>query len=222
MKLLLDFLPIVLFFATFKYAEANKAWAADFATRHFGALVSGGVVGVGEAPVLLATLVVIAATLAQVALLKLQRRKIDTMLWVSLALVVVLGGLTVWFHNETFIKWKPSLLYWAMGLALLLAPLLAGRNLLRVLLGAQMELPDAIWSRLNLAWIVFFALMGALNLWVAYSFPTDIWVNFKLFGVLGLMLAFMVAQGFYLHKHMPQLPPAEADSDAQITDRKRS
>ena len=109
-----------------------------------------------------------------------------------------------------------------MALALLLAPLLAGRNLLRVLLGPQIELPDAIWSRLNIAWVAFFTLMGALNLWVAYSFPTDIWVNFKLFGVLGLMLAFMVAQGFYLHKHMPQLPPAEADSDAQITDRKRS
>ena len=204
MKLLLDFLPIVLFFATFKYAEANKAWAADFATRHFGALVSGGVVGVGEAPVLLATLVVIVATLAQVLLLKLQRRKVDTMLWVSLALVVVLGGLTVWFHNETFIKWKPSLLYWAMALALLLAPLLAGRNLLRVLLGPQIELPDAIWSRLNIAWVAFFTLMGALNLWVAYSFDTDTWVNFKLFGGMGLMLVFVIAQALYLSRHMQE------------------
>jgi intracellular septation protein len=95
MKLLFDFLPVILFFGTFKYAEAHKAWAADFATRHLGLMVSGGKVGPGEAPVLLATVVVIAATLAQVAWLKLRGRKVDTMLWVSLTLVAVLGGLTV-------------------------------------------------------------------------------------------------------------------------------
>ena len=105
MKLLLDFLPLILFFGTFKYAEGNKAWASDFASEHLGGLVSGGVVGPNEAPVLLATLVVIAATLAQVVYLKIRGRAVGLMLWVSLGLVVTLGGLTVWFHNETFIKW---------------------------------------------------------------------------------------------------------------------
>ena len=202
MKLLLDFLPILLFFGTFRYAEAHKAWAAAFASQHLGFIVAGGVVGPEEAPVLLATVVVIGATLAQVTWLKLAGRKVDLMLWISLALVVVLGGLTVWFHSETFIKWKPSVLYWAMGSALWVSQAVFGKNLLRTLLGQQIQLPSAIWHRLNFAWIAFFAAMGLLNLWVAYSFTTSTWVNFKLFGGLGLMLAFTVAQGLYLSRYL--------------------
>ena len=213
MKLLFDFLPIILFFGTFKYAEAEKAWAADFATRHLGFMVSGGKVGLGEAPVLLATVVVIAATLAQVAWLKLRRRKVDTMLWVSLALVVVLGGLTIWFHSETFIKWKPSALYWAMGLCFWLSPLLFNRNLLKVLLGEQLQLPGKVWHRLNFAWVAFFGLMGFLNIWVAYSFSTVTWVNFKLFGGMGLMLLFMLAQGLWISRY---LEPDAADKPTSL------
>jgi intracellular septation protein len=209
MKLLADFLPIILFFAAFKYADGNKEWAAAFAAEHFGFLVSGGKVGPGEAPVLLATVVVIAATLVQVLVLKLRGRKVDTMLWVSLVLVVVLGGLTIWFHSETFIKWKPTLLYWVMAGAFALGPLLFGKNLLRLLLGAQLQLPDPVWRRLNWAWVAFFAVMGSLNLWVAYTFSTNIWVNFKLFGSVGLMLLFTLAQGLYLSRHLPDEPPAK-------------
>jgi intracellular septation protein len=209
LKLLADFLPIILFFAAFKYAGSDKDAAAAFASEHFGFLVSGGTVGPGEAPVLLATVVVIVATLAQVLVMKLRCKKIDTMLWVSLVLVVVLGGLTIWFHSETFIKWKPTLLYWVMGGAFLLGPLLFGKNLLRLLMGAQLELPDPVWQRLNWAWVIFFTVMGALNLWVAYTFSTDTWVNFKLFGSIGLMLVFTVAQGFYLSRHLPEEPAAK-------------
>lgn len=202
MKLLFDFLPIILFFAAFKYSEANKAWASDFATAQLGFLVSGGKVGPEEAPVLLATIVVIVATLAQVLLLKLRRRKVDTMLWVSLVLVVVLGGLTVYFHSDTFIKWKPSVLYWAMGLSFWLSPLLFGKNLLKTLLGEQFDLPAKLWHRLNFAWIAFFGMMGFLNIWVAYTFSLGTWVNFKLFGALGLMLVFTIAQGLYLGRYV--------------------
>jgi intracellular septation protein len=215
MKLLFDFLPIILFFVAFKYAEGHRDWAADFATSQFGFLVAGGVVGTGEAPVLLATVVVIIATLAQVAWLKLRGRRVDTMLWVSLVLVVVLGGATIYFHSETFIKWKPSALYWAMGLSFWLSPLLFGKNLLRVLMGEQLQLPERVWHRLNFAWIAFFAMMGLLNLWVAYSFSTDTWVNFKLFGGIGLMLLFTVAQGLFLQRYLkddevaPAKPPAD-------------
>lgn len=201
MKLLFDFLPILLFFGTFRYAEAHKVWAAAFASQHLGFIVAGGVVGPEEAE-MLATVVVILATLAQVAWLKSAGRKVDLMLWISLALVVVLGGLTVWFHSETFIKWKPSVLYWAMGTALWVSQAVFGKNLLRTLLGQQIQLPAAIWHRLNFAWIAFFAAMGLLNLWVAYSFTTSTWVNFKLFGGLGLMLAFTVAQGLYLSRYL--------------------
>ena len=209
MKLLFDFLPIILFFVAYKVAGSNPDAAAAFASEHFGFLVSGGVVAAAEAPVLLATMVVIVATLAQVLLLKLRGRKVDAMLWVSLVLVVVLGGLTLWFHSETFIKWKPTLLYWVMAAAFALGPLLFGKNLLRVLLGEQLVLPEAIWRRLNWAWVAFFALMGVLNLWVAYTFATDTWVNFKLFGGIGLMLVFTLAQGLYLSRHLPDEPAAK-------------
>lgn len=216
MKLLFDFLPIALFFAVFKYAESHREAAAAFATSQLGFMVSGGTVGPTEAPVLLATVVVIIATLAQVIWLKLRGRRVDAMLWVSLGLVAVLGGATIYFHNETFIKWKPSVLYWAMGLSLWLSPLLFGRNLLRMLLGEQMELPDRVWHRLNFAWVAFFALMGLLNLWVAYHFSTDAWVNFKLFGGLGLMLLFTLAQGLYLSRHLKndEAPASKAPADS--------
>ena len=213
MKILFDFLPILLFFVTFKYADAHKDWAAAYATQHLGFAVAGGKVGIQEAPVLLATVVVVLATMAQVAWLKARGRKVDMMLWVSLVLVVVLGGLTVWLHSDTFIKWKPTLLYWAMGAALWAGAALFGRNLLRALMGEQLKLPDPVWQRLNLAWIVFFSVMGALNLWIAYTFSTDTWVNFKLFGSLGLMLLFTLAQGFYLSRHLQDEP---ADSGTSL------
>ena len=203
MKLLFDFLPIILFFATFKYAEGHADWAQSFATEHLGAIVAGGQVGAQVAPVLLATVVVIAAMLAQVTWLAARKQRIDTMLWVSLGLVVVLGGATVWLQSETFIKWKPTGLYWIMGLSLGLSQWLFGKNLLRALMGAQMELPERIWVRLNLAWVAFFGVMGALNLWVAYSFSTATWVNFKLFGGIGLMLLFVLAQGLVLSRYLP-------------------
>jgi intracellular septation protein len=212
MKLLLDFLPILLFFITFRFAEGRKEWAAQFATEHFGGLVSGGVVGPGEAPVLLATVVVIAATLAQVAMLKVRGRKVDLMLWVSLGLVTVLGGATIWFHSETFIKWKPSVLYWVMGLAFWISQVFFGRNLLQVLMGEQLVLPTQVWRRLSVAWIAFFTFMGILNLYVAYSFDTATWVNFKLFGGIGLMLLFTLAQGLYLSRYIQDdAAPGPAD-----------
>ena len=203
MKLLLDFLPILLFFGAFKYAEGHKDWAAAFATEHLGFMVAGGQVGPAEAPVLLATVVVVLATLAQVVWLKARGKKVDLMLWISLALVTVLGGLTVWLHSETFIKWKPTGLYWAMGLSFLISQYVLGRNLLKLMLGEQLQLPEAVWARLSLAWVVFFAAMGLLNLWVAFNFSTDAWVNFKLFGGIGLMLLFTVGQGLYIGKHLP-------------------
>lgn len=211
MKLLLDFLPIALFFGMFKYAEGQPDWAAATATEWLGFMVAGGVVGPSEAPVLLATVVVIAATLLQIAYLMSRGQKVDTMLWVSLGLVTLLGGATIYFHSEAFIKWKPTVLYWVMGGALLVGQLL-GKNGIRALMGQQMRLPEAIWSRVNLAWVAFFTVMGFLNIWVAYSFSTSTWVNFKLFGGIGLMLAFVLAQALVLGKY---LQPEQADSQQE-------
>jgi intracellular septation protein len=209
MKFLLDFLPIILFFGTFKLADAHADAAARFATDHLGFAVSGGVVGPAEAAVLLATIVVIAATLLQITVLLLMRRKVDTMLWVTFALVTVLGGATVWFHNPTFIKWKPSALYWAMAVGFWVSQTLFGKNVLKSLVGEQLELPDAIWRRLNLAWIGFFILMGIANLYVAYNYSTSTWASFKVFGLTGLMLVFMLAQGAWVARHVENEPAPE-------------
>lgn len=206
MKFLLDFLPIILFFGTAKYAESHADWAARFATDHFGFIVSGGVVGTEEAPALLATVVVIIATTLQIGYLLARGRKVDLMLWMTFVLAVVLGGATIWFHNPTFIKWKPSVLYWAMGLAFWASQALFHKNLLQTLIGEQLELAPSVWQRLNFAWIAFFALMGLLNLYVAYSFSTSTWFTFKAFGVTGLMLLFTLAQGVYLARHIKSEP----------------
>ena len=204
MKILLDFLPLILFFGTFKYAEGNADWAARFATEHFSFIVSGGVVGTEEAPVLLATVVVIIATTAQIAILLARGKKIDLMLWITFVLVVVLGGATIWFHNATFIKWKPSVLYWAMGAAFWISQTFFRKNLLQTLIGEQLELPAQVWQRLNVAWIAFFAMMGLLNLYVAYNFSTSAWASFKAFGATALMLIFTVGQGLYLSRNVKE------------------
>ena len=220
MKILLDFLPLILFFGMFKYAEGHADWAARFASDHFGFFVSGGVVGTEEAPVLLATLVVIVATTAQIGYLLARRHKIDLMLWITFVLVVVLGGATVWFHNATFIKWKPSVLYWAMGLSFWISQTFFRKNLLQTLIGEQLELAALVWQRLNFAWIAFFAAMGLLNLYVAYNYSTSTWASFKAFGATGLMIVFMIGQGFYLNRHIqPETSPVAAPIDAPDPER---
>ena len=124
------------------------------------------------------------------------------MLWASLAIIAVFGGATLLLQNETFIKWKPTVLYWLFGAVLAGSSLIFRRNLIRKLMEEQVSLPDRVWGQLNASWIGFFALMGAANLIVAFNFPTDTWVNFKLFGGMGLMLAFVVAQSLLLAKYI--------------------
>jgi intracellular septation protein len=170
-KFLFDLFPVVLFFVAFKIAG-----------------------------IYVATAVAIAATFAQVGWLKLKKRKIEPMLWASLAIIVVFGGATLALQDETFIKWKPTVLYWLFA-AVLGGAALAHRNLIRSMLSQHIQLPDPVWSRLNLAWIGFFTLMGVLNLYVAYNFSTDLWVNFKLFGGMGLMLLFVFAQALVLGRY---------------------
>lgn len=210
MKLLLDFLPLILFFATFKYAESNADWAAAFGSEHLGFMVSGGLIGPKEAPVLLATVMVMAATLIQALVLKLRGKKIDLMLWISLGLVVVLGGATLWFHNATFIKWKPTGLYWVGALAFFISQQFFDKNLPKAMLGKELELPEPVWRQLNVAWIVFFALLGVANLYVAYNFSDGAWANFKVFGVTGLILLFTLAQGLYISRFLSD-PEGDAE-----------
>jgi len=204
MKLLFDLFPVILFFLVFKIAGANPEAAQDVGNMYLSALVSGGEVILSQAPILLATAVTILATFAQIGWLLMRRQRVDTMLWVSLVIIVFFGGATIYFHDEQFIKLKPTVLYWCFSLALLVSPILFGKNLMRSMMGKQLNLPDPVWTRLNLAWGLFFAGMGAVNLYVAFSFPLAFWVNFKLFGFLGLMIVFIIAQSIYLGRYLKE------------------
>jgi intracellular septation protein len=170
--MLFDIFPVILFFVAFKVFD-----------------------------IYVATAVAIGATFAQIGWLLFRKRKVDTMLWVSLAVISVFGGATLLFANETFIKWKPTVLYWLFGSVLGVAALAFRKNLVRAMMEKQVSLPDDIWTRLLASWIGFFAFMGVLNLYVAYNFSTDAWVNFKLFGGIGLMLVFVLLQALMLAKH---------------------
>jgi intracellular septation protein len=177
MKFLFDLFPVIVFFAAFKLAD-----------------------------IYVATATAIVATFLQVAWLKLRRKPIEPMLWASLGLIVVFGGATLLLRDETFIKWKPTVLYWLFGVVLACSELFFRRNLIRSMLGAQMHLPDPVWMKLNWSWVAFFAFMGTANLYVAFRFPTDLWVNFKLFGGMGLMLLFVLGQAIFLARYIEDGP----------------
>lgn len=204
MKLLFDLLPVILFFAAFKLAGSQPEASLALAQSWLGPLMQGGQVPADQAPIMLATAVAIIASLIQVGWQLARKKKVDAMLWISLAVIVVFGGATIWLHDETFIKWKPSILYWLFGTILLGGRLIGGRNLLRSVLGEQLVLPEAIWERLLWIWIAFFVVIGAVNLAVAFTVPTATWVNFKLFGLMGLTFAFTIGIGIWLSRHMKE------------------
>ncbi|WP_153116366.1 septation protein A [Rhodocyclus tenuis] len=177
MKLLFDLFPVLLFFIAFKMAD-----------------------------IYVATTVAIVATIGQIAWVWLRHRRVEPMQWVSLVIVGVFGGMTLALHDETFIKWKPTILYWVFAVALFASARFFGKNLIQKMLSEQMQLPEHVWARLNLSWIGFFVFMGIANLLVAFNFSTDDWVNFKLFGGMGLMLVFVVVQGLLLSKYIEEKP----------------
>ena len=173
MKILFDIFPVLLFFVVFKLFGVFPATASA-----------------------------IAATIAQVAWVKWRHGKVDTTLWVSLGIIVIFGGATLLFHNENFIKLKPTALYWFFAIAILFSRAFMGKNLMRMLLQEKIELPENIWQYLNYAWSIFFSVLGCINLYVAFNFSMEIWVDFKLFGTSGMMLGFIVLQAALLSKYV--------------------
>ena len=169
MKILADLFPVILFFIAYQLFD-----------------------------IYIATQVAIAAAAVQVVYNRLRYGKVETMHWVTLGLLVLFGGLTLALRDPTFIKWKPTVVNWLFAAAFLLSQLFMKRSLLRRMMDHAVNMPDTAWLRLNTAWVAFFAAMGVLNLYIAYNFSEAVWVNFKLFGFLGLTLVFMLAQGFYL------------------------
>lgn len=191
MQFLLEYAPIILFFAAYKLKD-----------------------------IYFATGVAIAASVVAIAYAWFSTRKVSTMQWLSLAIIVVFGGATLLLHDETFIKWKPSALYGTFALVLLFGKLIFKRDWIRVLFQqAQINAPDALWSRINWAWIAFFIAMATLNGYVATHFSLDTWVNFKVWWAMGLFLVFTLANVAVLAKHMPADPakaaPASKSDDTR-------
>lgn len=191
MKFLFDLLPVIAFFAVYQIPEDSQV-GIEYAT--------------GAA---------IIVSLFQVIYLWLRHRRVERMYSITFVLLLVLGGATLLFHDERFIKWKPTLVNWAFALVFFGSTLFGDKCLIERMMNSQITLPQQIWRQLNHAWTVFFVAIGAVNLYVAYHFATNIWVNFKLFGVLGLTLLFALAQGWYLVRHAQ---PAEADENKGETD----
>lgn len=175
MKQLFEFFPIILFFIAFKVYD-----------------------------IYVATAVVIVATICQVAYNWFRHRKVETMQWVTLGLILVFGGATIYLQDEQFIKWKLSIIEWLFGIAFLGSQFIGKKPFIERMMSASLSLPDYVWRRLNFLWAMFFISVGFINLYVMFNFNTDDWVNFKTFGVPGLMLVFIVVQMAYLYKYIPE------------------
>lgn len=207
MKFLFDLFPLLAFFVAYKLAGHDETAAHALVQQYLSGLISGGSIKADQAPLMIATLVGIVATALQVGYLLARKRKVDGMLWLSLVIFVVFGGSSIYFHNDNFIKWKPTLIYWLSGLALLVGHVFFKKNLIRKTMESQVKLPDDIWQKLLFAWLLFFAALGALNLFVAfvyYAGDTSSWVSFKAFGATGIFFVFIVCQTIFLAKHMKE------------------
>jgi intracellular septation protein len=207
MKFLFDLFPVILFFIAYRLGVSHEQAAHALALQYMGGLVAGGTLTPEQAPIMVATAVGVIATVLQIGYLLVRGRKVDGMLWLSLAVIVVMGGATIYFHDENFIKWKPTILYWAFALALFVAQVGFGKNLMRKAMEEQIKLPDAVWKRVGFAWIGFMAAMGVLNLvmaFIVFKGNTSAWVSFKMFGATGLFFVFVIGQTLMLSKYMQE------------------
>lgn len=196
MKLLIDFLPIVIFFAVYKLSNELIALCSGIFSPEFIELLNN------TQPIILATAVLIPATVIQILYTRWVSGKVEKMHLVTLTLVVLLGGATVLFGDKSFIQWKPTVVNWLFAIAFLGSQFIGKKNLIQRMMDGKVFLPSEVWRRLNYAWVIFFLFSGTVNIYVAYTMSEEAWVNFKLFGMLGLTIVFIVAQGIYLSRHI--------------------
>lgn len=182
MKFFFDLLPVILFFVGFKL---------------YG--------------IFAATAIAIATTLAMIVYAKIRHGKIEKMLLINGAIISVLGGVTLLLHDKTYIMWKPTVLYWLLAAVLLVSNLFFNKNFIQQMMGKMMQAPAAIWTKLNLAWVIFLVGLGFLNLYVAFNYTENAWVNFKLFGVTGMMFVFVILQTLVLRKYLIEPPEQESN-----------
>ncbi len=174
MKQLIDFIPLIIFFALYKMYDIYVGTAA-----------------------------LIVATAIQIALTYFLYKKVEKMQLITFVIVAVFGGMTIFFHDENFIKWKVTIVYSLFSIGLLVTQLM-GKPVIKGMLGKEISLPDSVWLKINWAWVIFFVLCALLNVYVAFNLPLDVWVNFKVFGLLAATFGFTLLTGLYIYKHLPK------------------
>ncbi|WP_455222322.1 septation protein A [Kaarinaea lacus] len=179
-KFLADFFPVLLFFIAYKVYD-----------------------------IYVATAVAIAASFIQVGAHWLKHKKFENSHLITLAILVVFGGATILLHDEMFIKWKPSVVNWIFAAVFLGSQFIGSKTIVERMMSKSVTLPATVWLKLNLSWVIFFIALGVINLFVVYNFDTDTWVNFKLFGMMGLTILFVIVQAVYMSRHMQ---PSEFES----------
>jgi len=210
MKFLFDLFPVIFFFITLKVSE-KTAGAGAFLKQLLDTVGITTAVKPDLVPIMLATIAVIFATLIQVVWAKFKHGKVDKTLWISELLIVVLGGFTLYLQDDTFIKWKPTILYWVFASTILVSHFLFNKNIIRSMMDQNVDLPEHVWKKMNLSWAIFFTLLGFINLFVAKHFSTDTWATFKLFGATGLMFVFILLQILMMNKYLPKENPTDKD-----------
>lgn len=203
MKFLFDVFPVILFFISYKLGEKYTDIAQQLANNYLSSFVSGNSLSAEQSPILLATAITIVASIGQISYLLLRRKKVDAMLWISFIIITVFGSATIYFNSDTFIKWKPTVLYWCYATAFLLGQFIFKKNLLKTVMGSQIAMPETTWAKLSLVWVAYFVAMGLLNIYVAFNFPTSTWVSFKLYS-LGALPVFAILQSVFLAKYVEE------------------
>ncbi|RAU45868.1 MULTISPECIES: septation protein A [unclassified Pseudomonas] len=186
MKQFIDFIPLILFFVVYKISPQ----AVDIMGHSF---MVGGIFS--------ATAMLIASSIVVYGVLYVRQGKLEKSQWLTLIACLVFGSLTLAFHSETFLKWKAPVVNWLFALIFAGSHFIGDRLLIQRIMGHALTLPQAIWTKLNIAWIVFFLFCGAANLYVAFTYQ-DFWVDFKVFGSLGMTLIFLIGQGIFLTRHI--------------------
>ena len=194
MKQFIDFIPLILFFIVYKLDPRTVELAGQ--SFELGGIFS-------------ATAVLIASSVVVYGVLLLLQRKLEKGQWLTLLACLLFGGMTLAFHSETFLKWKAPVVNWLFAAGFAATHFIGDKVLIQRIMGHAVQLPQPIWVRLNLAWIAFFVFSGCANLFVAFTFH-DIWVDFKVFGSLGMTVLFLVAQGVYLARHIHDDAPQQS------------
>lgn len=205
MKFLFDIFPVILFFVSYKWGERHVDVTQNIANQYLSGVISGNAFSAEQAPILLATALTIIASVGQIGYLLLRKKKVDAMLWISFIIIAVFGSATIYFHSDTFIKWKPTVLYWCYAAAFLLGQYIFKKNLLKAAMGSQLTMPDNVWTKLSLAWIAYFIFMGLLNLYVAFlgGFDQSTWVSFKLYSIAAVPI-FVIIQSIFISKYIQE------------------